>query len=335
LAAHYGLCEPGSLRRTLGTRRPSLGPPGGGCPPNCQGWAAHPSGLIQAIDGTVCTETLVRRLCLYGSRGPRPTRGALAPLVACAMPCLALPRTWSRAGRQGRRRPHPAAASTFDCRHRCAGRHRDGWGEQHGWPSWRLYLPDPPKSSCLALAPLVAATGVALGAFARLGFIDYDSDVLRLCNPDAFPPAHRKPGMCRRSPSPCDRWHIRQPVPAARFTAVLPRGSGGDTGGARRNRQGWGHSGRIGVRGVRRPRGWSPGTGGSGLAAGGAGQGRGRPPPATRRHLCPGPLRHGRSGPGLSRTRHAHRPALPERTSSRRARVSVKASSLRSSLREP
>jgi hypothetical protein len=97
-----------------------------------------------------------------------------------------------------------------------------------------------PKSSCLALAPLVAATGVALGAFARLGFIDYDSDVIRLCDPDAFPPAHRKPGMCRRSPSPCDRWHIRQPVPAARFTAVLPRGSGGDTGGARRNRQGMG-----------------------------------------------------------------------------------------------
>jgi hypothetical protein len=71
--------------------------------------------------------------------------------------------------------------------------------------------------------------------------------------------------------------------------------------------------------GVRRPRGWSPGTGGSGLAAGGAAQGRGCPPPATRRHLCPGPLRHGRSGPGLSRTRHAHRSALPERTSSRRA----------------
>jgi len=38
---------------------------------------------------------------------------------------------------------------------------------------------------------------------------------------------------------------------------------------------------------------------GVGLAAGGAAQGRGRPPPATRRHLCPGPLRHGRSGPGL------------------------------------
>jgi hypothetical protein len=46
--------------------------------------------------------------------------------------------------------------------------------------------------------------------------------------------------MCRRSPPACDRRHIRQPGPAARFTAVLPRGSGGDTGGARRNRQGLG-----------------------------------------------------------------------------------------------
>jgi hypothetical protein len=46
--------------------------------------------------------------------------------------------------------------------------------------------------------------------------------------------------MCRRSPPACDRRHIRPPVPAARFTAVLPRGSGGDTGGARRNRQGLG-----------------------------------------------------------------------------------------------
>ena len=108
--------------------------------------------------------------------------------------------------------------------------------------------------------------------------------------------------MCRRSPPACDRRHIRQPGPAARFTAVLPRGSGGDTGGARRNRQGLGDTAEDRCSGVRRPRGWSPGTGGSGLAAGGAGQGRGRPPPATRRHLCPGPLRHCRSGPGLSRS---------------------------------
>jgi hypothetical protein len=81
--------------------------------------------------------------------------------------------------------------------------------------------------------------------------------------PSAAPPAYLKPGVCRRSPPAGDRWHRRQPVPAARFTAVLPRGSGGDI---RRSPPapagGWGPSGRIGVRGVRRPRGGSPGTGG-------------------------------------------------------------------------
>jgi hypothetical protein len=48
----------------------------------------------------------------------------------------------------------------------------------------------------------------------------------------------RLEGLCRRSPPAGDRWHIRQPVPAARFTAVLPRGSSADTGRAHRNRQG-------------------------------------------------------------------------------------------------
>jgi hypothetical protein len=57
--------------------------------------------------------------------------------------------------------------------------------------------------------------------------------------------------MCRRSPPACDRRHIRQPVPAARFTAVLPRGSGGDTGGARRNRQGLGRQRKDRCSGVR------------------------------------------------------------------------------------
>jgi hypothetical protein len=119
--------------------------------------------------------------------------------------------------------------------------------------------------------------------------------------------------LCRRSPPAGARWHIRQPVLAARFTAVLSRGSSGDieepagtgkgTGTQRKDRCSAGGP---------ETSGWSPGTGGSDLAAGGAAQGRGCPPPATRRHLCPGPLRHGRSGPGLSRTRHAHRPALPK-----------------------
>jgi hypothetical protein len=90
---------------------------------------------------------------------------------------------------------------------------------------------------------------------------------------------HLKPGVCRRSSSAGDRWHIRQPVPAARFTAVLPRGASGDTG-ARRHRQGDGDTAEGSVfGGARRPRGWSPGTGGVRSAAGGAGQGRGLPPP--------------------------------------------------------
>ena len=93
---------------------------------------------------------------------------------------------------------------------------------------------------------------------------------------------------------------------------------------ARRNRQGDGTQRKDRCSGGPETSGWSPGTGGSGLAAGGAAQGRGCPPPATRRHLCPGPLRHGRGGPGLSRTRHPHRPALPERPAAVVHRVSVK-----------
>jgi hypothetical protein len=90
--------------------------------------------------------------------------------------------------------------------------------------------------------------------------------------------------------------------------------------GARRNRQGDGDTAEGSVfGGGPETSGVVAGNRGAGPAAGGAAQGRGCPPPATRRHLCPGPLRHGRSGPGLLGTRHAHRPALPERTSSRRA----------------
>jgi hypothetical protein len=119
-------------------------------------------------------------------------------------------------------------------------------------------------------------------------------------------------GLCRRSPPAGDRWHIRQPVPAARFTAVLPRGSSGDTGRARRHRQGDEDTAKGSVFG---------GSGDPGVVAGnrGARSGRWRCRSGTRSPTAcdpsaslPGPLRHGRSGPGLSRTRHAHRPALPE-----------------------
>jgi len=128
----------------------------------------------------------------------------------------------------------------------------------------------------------------------------------------AGPAGHLKPGVCRRSPPTCDRWHIRQPVPAATFTAVLPRGSSGDTGGARWNRQGDGDTAEDRCSGVRRPRGWSPGTGGVRSGRWRCRSGRGRPPPrpvgtsGQARSVTAG------AGPGLPRTRHAHRPALPE-----------------------
>jgi len=263
---------------------PRLAPPAGavasmrrlGCPPL---WFDPGNRTVLSVqkpwpDGCVSTE----------AGGPRPTRGALAPLVALAT-CLAADVVPGRPSRAVLSSSRPAA-STLDCRHRCAGRHRDGWGEQRGWEGpggcTSRTLPEP---SCLASAPPVAATGVALGAFPRRGFIDYDSDAIRLRNPDALPPAHRKPGMCRRSPPSCDRWHIRQPVAAARFTAVLPRGSGGDTGGVRRNRHGMGTQRKDRRSGAGDLRGWSPGTGGAGLAAGGAGSGARSPTAATRRHL--------------------------------------------------
>ena len=92
----------------------------------------------------------------------------------------------------------------------------------------------------------------------------------RLRNPDALCRLTWTPGVCRRSPPAGDWWHIRQLVRAAsspRFTAVLPRGSSGDTKEPAAPAGGWGHSERIGVRGPETS-GWPPGTGGSGLAAG-------------------------------------------------------------------
>src|SRR5215207_10414688 len=116
--------------------------------------------------------------------------------------------------------------------------------------------------SALALAPLVAATGVALGAFRRRSFIDDDSDAIRLRNPTrsrrltgrrvcvgdhlrpvtggTYDSRGRRLGSPQSSPE----------VPAA--TQEGPAGTG----------RGWGTQRKIGVRGVRRPRGWSPGTGG-------------------------------------------------------------------------
>jgi hypothetical protein len=107
---------------------------------------------------------------------------------------------------------------------------------------------------------------------------------------------------CRRLGSP----QSSREVPAE--TQEEPAGTGRGTGDTAKG-SGFGGSGDLGG-GRREPE-------GSGLAAGGAGQGRGRPPPATRRHLGPGPLRHGRSGPGLSRPGTPI--GRPPRTSTRRA----------------
>jgi hypothetical protein len=68
-------------------------------------------------------------------------------------------------------------------------------------------------------------------------------------------------GLCRRSPPAGDRWHIRQPVPAARFTAVLPRGSRGDTEKPAGTGRGTGTQRKDRCPGGPATSGWSPGTG--------------------------------------------------------------------------
>jgi hypothetical protein len=201
----------------------------------------------------------------------------LGPTVVPGRPSRAAPAT-------------PAAASTLDCGISApVGTAMVGASSMAGKPgdcTSRTF----PEPCCLALAPLVAATGVALGAFRRRGFIDYDSDAIRLRNPTrsrrltesrACVGDHLRPVTGGTDGSRYRRLGSLQSsreVPAE--TQEGPAGTG----------RGWGHSGRIGVPGGRSLRGWSPDRE-SGLAAGGAGQGRGRPPPATRRHLCPGPLR--------------------------------------------
>ena len=150
------------------------------------------------------------------------------------------------------------------------------------------------------------------GAFRRRGVIDDHSDAIEFRNPRRALPAHLTPGLCRRSPPAGDRWHRRQPVPAARFTPVRPRGSSAATGRARRNRQGdedtaegsvFGGAGDLGVvagnRGVRSGR-WRCRSGARSPTA--------CDPSASL--LRPAPSRPERAWPLGSR--HAHRPALPD-----------------------
>jgi hypothetical protein len=96
---------------------------------------------------------------------------------------LALPRTWSRQAVKaapaspGRLLPPLTADIGAPVGAAMAG--GAAWLAEPGDCTSRT-LPEP---SCLALAPLVAATGVALGAVRRRGFIDDDSDAIRLRNP--------------------------------------------------------------------------------------------------------------------------------------------------------
>jgi hypothetical protein len=226
----YGLSEPGSLRRTLEMRRPSLGPPGRGLPASMRRLGCSPqfdpgNRTVLSVQNLGPTAVSIRT-----PGGQDPRGGSTCSPSWRSATCLATDVVpTGRQGGAGLTRP---AASTLDCR-----------------PG----------------APLVAATGVALGAFRRRGFIDDDSDAIPLRNPTRF----RRLAGSRA----CVGDHLR-PVTGGTYDSrcrrlgspqVLPRGSGGDTGGARRNRQGaGGHSGRIGVRGP---------------AARGAGQERGRPPP--------------------------------------------------------
>ena len=124
---------------------PRLAPPAGavasmrrlGCPPL---WFDPGNRTVLSVqkpwpDGCVSTE----------AGGPRPTRGALAPLVALAT-CLAadvVPRRPSR-----RRRPHPAGCfhPRLPASARPVGTAMAGASSMAG-QTRRLHLPDPPQTS--------------------------------------------------------------------------------------------------------------------------------------------------------------------------------------------
>jgi hypothetical protein len=160
-----------------GSRRgqPSLGPPGGGCPPWMQGLGRPPpSGLTrEATEG--CARAKIR-----GGQGPRGGSVTL-PLVACLelpAPRFALtgaPRSVVQA---------PRARVAVDWRAAAA---RPGAFDGPA-PGVALRSSAGPASS--TTTPTPSATP-----------------------PRRTLPAHLAPGLCRRSPSTGDRWHRPQPVP--------------------------------------------------------------------------------------------------------------------------
>ena len=149
-----------------------------GCPPL---WFDPGNGTVLSVQNLGPTV-----VSIWKPGGQDPRGGSTgSPLVACAATCLAADVV--PAGRQGRRRPHPAGCfhPGLSASARCSAPRwlgRAAWLVKPGGCTSRTL----PKPRCLALAPLVAATGVALGAFRRRGYIDYDSDAIRPRNPTRF-----------------------------------------------------------------------------------------------------------------------------------------------------
>jgi hypothetical protein len=165
----------------LGTRRPSLGPPAGAVRLNVK------AGLITLWLGPGNRTVLSVQKpwfdgCFYTEAGGQDPRGGpLAPPRGVQR--LALPRAWSwqavKAAPASAGQLLPPLTAGIGAPVGAAMAGRAAWLAEPGGCTSRTL----PELGCLALAPLVAATGVALGAFRRRGFIDDDSDAIRLRNP--------------------------------------------------------------------------------------------------------------------------------------------------------
>src|SRR5215211_1558903 len=197
---------------------PRLAPPAGavasmrrlGCPPL---WFDPGNRTVLSVqkpwpDGCVSTE----------AGGPRPTRGALAPLVALAT-CLAADVVPGRPSRAVLSSSRPAA-STLDCRHRCAGRHRPS--RLLEWPSGRS-----PGAVSSTTTPTPSGCATPTRSRRLTGSRACVGDHLHPVTGGTYDSRWRRLGSPQSSPE----------VPAE--TQEGPAGTG----------TGWGHSGRIGVRG--------------------------------------------------------------------------------------
>jgi hypothetical protein len=188
-------------------------------------------------------------LCLYGGRGAKTHEGSTgSPCGLCSdLPCRGRGPGQAVKGGAG---PHPAAASTLDCRHRCAGRHRDGRGEQHGsGQAGGCTSRTLPKPSCLgwrrssrllewpsgrspgSASSTTTPTSSGCATPTRSGRVTGS----RACVED-----HRRPVTGGTYGSRC--WRLGSPQSSREVPAETQEGPAG-TG------RGWGHSGKIGFRG--------------------------------------------------------------------------------------